>query len=272
MTLLTFALTALAIVQAQRPTVGDTLWLGRAVAVPAGHVVRAADWEPPEPIELLGPPRVVVTGDSAEISYPVVLWRPGEHLIDVPGPLLLGSGGSVDSLAGQRMRLQVASVLPAAPVESIPPQPRASLVSRRAVSLFPLGILWVGAMALLLPLHWWWRRRGKPVQVATSAPDLPEPPLDRWADAGEYRAVANVSASRLRAAVAARVATAHTGLDTDRLLAHLEAARPDWPLDELADLLHALDNARFGLTTSPDAVALSRSTIELRERLLRDAA
>jgi hypothetical protein len=272
MTLLTFVLIALAIVQVQRPTVGDTVWLARTVAVPAGHVVRAADWEPPDPIELLGPPRVVVTGDSAEISYPVVVWRPGEHLIEVPGPLLLGSGGLVDSLAGQRTRLQVASVLPRAPLDSIPPQPRASLVTRRAVSLVPLGILWLGALALLVPLHLWWRRRGKPLRISGLAPDVPEPPLDRWADAGEYRAVANVSASRLRAAVAARVAAAHEGLDTDRLLAQLAAARPDWPLDELADLLRALDNVRFGLTTSPDAMTLSRSTIELRERLLRDAA
>ena len=92
------------------------------------------------------------------------------------------------------------------------------------------------------------------------------------ADAGEYRAVANVAAARLRSTVAERVASAHPGLDTERLLAELAAARPHWPLEELGELLVALDNARFGLTTSSDALELSRSTLELRDRLLREAA
>jgi hypothetical protein len=101
---------------------------------------------------------------------------------------------------------------------------------------------------------------------------LPDAPLERWADAGEYRAVANVSAVRLRAAVAQRVAGAHPGLDTERLLAELAAVRPDWPLEELGEVLRALDDARFGLTASPDTLRLSRSSFELRERLLREAA
>jgi hypothetical protein len=261
------------LLQGRGPTVGDTVWLSRTVALPPGHVVRAPDWDPADPIEPLGRPRVVVTGDSAEIAYPVVVWRPGQHLIDLPGPLLLGPGGTVDSLAGKRMRLEVSSVLPAVPPDSVlPPQPRASLVARREVSLAPLAVLWAAAVILLLPLHLWWRRRGKPVRVAAPAQPVVDPPLDRWADAGEYRAVANISAVRLRAAVAQRVAAAHPGLDTERLLAELAAVRPDWPLDELGDILRALDDARFGLTGPADALGLSRSSFELRERLLREAA
>jgi hypothetical protein len=94
----------------------------------------------------------------------------------------------------------------------------------------------------------------------------------RWADDGEYRAVANVAAVRLRAALAQRVAAAHPGLDTERLLAELAAARPDWPLEELGDLLRALDDARFSDSGSPDALQLSQSTLAMRDRLLRDAA
>jgi hypothetical protein len=260
-------------VQARGPTVGDTVWLSRTVALPPGHVARAPDWDPADPIELLGRPRVVVTGDSAEIAYPVVVWRPGPHSIDLPGPLLLGPGGTVDSLAGERVRLEVRSVLPPVPRDSVlPPQPRASLVSRPEVSPVPLAVLWTAALVLLLPLHLWWRRRGKPVRAAAMAQPVPDPPLDRWADAGEYRAVANISAARLRAAVAQRVAAAHPGLDTERLLAELAAVRPDWPLEELGDVLRALDDARFSLTASPDTLQLSRTSFELRERLLRDAA
>jgi hypothetical protein len=103
-------------------------------------------------------------------------------------------------------------------------------------------------------------------------PPVASPPLDRWADAGEYRAVANVAAARLRSAVAQRVAAAHPGLDTERFLGQLAAARPDWPLRELGELLRSLDDARFGEDGSLDVLDLSRSSIEMQERLLREAA
>jgi hypothetical protein len=261
--------------QRKQPTVGDTVWLTRMVAVPPGYAVRAAEWDPPEPIELLGRARVTGTGDSAQIAYPVVAWRPGNHQIELPGPLLLGPGGTVDSLAGARVRLEVASVLPPVPSDStLAPQPRAALVSRQVVSPGPLLMLWAAALALLLPVHLWWRRRGKPIRaqpIAIPAEAL-EPPMDRWADAGEYRAVAGVSAARLRAALAERVAAAHPGLDTERALAEIAAARPQWPIDEVADLLRALDDARFGVSTSPDVLDLSHSSIEMRDRLLRSVA
>jgi hypothetical protein len=274
MTVLLASLTAM-LLQGPAPTIGDTVWLSRAVAVPEGYAVRAADWDPDDPVELLGRARVTVRGDSAVIAYPVVLWRPGQHVVDLPGPLLLGPGGTVDSLRSERLRLEVSSVLPSVPNDSVlSPQPRASLVAQHVVSLGPVGILWAVALALLLPVHLWWRRRGKPTRVQPSVIDADtlEPQLSRWADAGEYRAVASVSAARLRAAVAERVAAAHPALDTERVLAELAAARPEWPLEELGDLLRALDDARFGHTPSLDALELSRSTIRLRDRLLRTAA
>ena len=263
------------LVQGTAPTVGDTVWLSRTVRVPSGHVVRAAEWEPSDPVELLGRGRVVMAGDSARISYPVVLWRPGQHTIQLPGPLLLGPGGTVDSLAAERVSVEVRSVLPPVPQDSaLAPQPRAGLVSRRVVSLAPVAVLWLASLALLLPIHLWWRRRGKPIPTAPPVvwADALELPLGRWADAGEYRAVANVAAARLRAAVEQRVASAHPGLDTERVLAEIAAARPEWPLQELSELLRALDDVRFGLVPASEALRLSRSTIEMRDRLLRDAA
>ena len=259
--------------QGAGPTVGDTVWLSRSIVVPPGHVVRPADWDPADPVELLGRPRVSLAGDSAEIAYPVVIWRPGPLAVDVPGPLLLGPGGTVDSLAGQRINLSITSVLPrGVPDSNIPPQPRASFVARSTVNLLPLAILWALALLVLAPLHIWWRRRGKPFSLAPTPVSMPEPPLSRWADDGEYRTVANVSAIRLRATVAQRVAAAHSGLDTDRLLAELAAVRPHWPLEELGEILRALDQARFGVATPSDTLELSRSSVELRERLLREAA
>jgi hypothetical protein len=262
-----------ALLQSPAPTVGDTIWLQRTVPLPAGSVVRAPDWDPVDPVELVGPPRIIVRGDSAELRYPVVVWQPGPLTVAVPGPLLLGSGGTVDSLAGQTVRLVVRSVLPDLPGDSLPPpQPRASLVPRRELSLLPLLLLWSLALVLLVPLHLWWRRRGPPMPPPPAAAPVPDPPLVRWADAGEYRAVVNLAAIRLRAVIAQQVPAAHSGLETDRLLAELAAARPQWPLDELAGLLRDLDDARFGYTDSPQALQLSESTFELRDRLLRAAA
>jgi hypothetical protein len=261
--------------QAAAPSVGDTVWLSRTVRVPAGYAVRAAEWEPSDPVELLGRAQVTQAGDSARISYPVVVWRPGQHQLEVPGPLLLGPEGTVDSLASERVSVELQSILPPAPPDStLAPQPRAGLVSRTVVTPLPLALLWLTALILLLPVHLWWRRRGKPARAAPPAisPDALDPPLSRWADAGEHRAVANVAAVQLRAAVAQRLPSAHSGLDTERVLAEIAAARPQWPLREISELLRGLDDVRFGLKPSAEALQLSRSTAELRDRLLRDAA
>jgi hypothetical protein len=97
------------------------------------------------------------------------------------------------------------------------------------------------------------------------------PPLDRWSDAGETRAVASVATRQLRAYIAAREPAAHVGLDTDDLLRAV-AGRTDWPLPELGDLLRSLDEARFGQGAFPDAVGLARWADELTPRLVGEAA
>jgi hypothetical protein len=266
-------LAALLVLQGTQATVGDTVWLGRSVRVPAGYTVRAGDWEPSDPFELLGRARVVVSGDSARITYPLVVWRPGRHELELPGALLLGPGGTVDSLRGQRTSLDVRSVLPPSDT-TLSPQPAASLVERRVVTLAPMVALWALSVVLLLPLHLWWRRRGKPTRTAapTPRPDALEAPLSRWADAGEHRAVASLATAQLRAALADRLPAAHMGLDTERVLAEVAAARPEWPLEDFGTVLRSLDDVRFGAAPSGQALDLSRSSMALRERLLRDAA
>jgi len=271
---MTGALLALLLVQqATLPTVGDTIWVGRTVRVPAGYTVRAGDWEPADPFQLLGRPRVVVSGDSARITYPLVVWRPGRHLVELPGALLLGPEGTVDSLPGQQTSLEVRSVLPSGD-STVSPQPAAALVERHVVTLAPLAGLWVLTFVLLLPLHLWWRRRGKPMRPAAPAPppEALEAPLVRWADAGEHRAVASVATAQLRTALAERLPAAHMGLDTERVLAEVAAARPDWPVEDFGVVLRSLDDIRFGAAASSQALGLSHSSMALRERLLRDAA
>lgn len=254
------------------PTVGDTIWVTQTVSVPAGITLRPADWNPPDPIERLGAPRVALRGDSADVAYPIVVWRAGPITVSVPGPLLLGQGGRIDSAPPRPVELRVASVLPAQPIESIAPQPRADFIPRTTLSLAPLLILLLVAALVLAPLHWWWRRRGSPrPRPSLALLGTVAPPLDRWADAGETRAVASVAAQRLRSVIAARMPDAHQGLDTEDLLRVL-GRRHDWPLGELTDLLRSLDEARFGDAAFPDAVGLSRWADELTPRLGAEAA
>ena len=266
-------LAILLVLQATPPTVGDTVWIGRTVRIPAGYTVRAGDWEPADPFQLLGRPRVTVSGDSARITYPLVVWRPGRHVVELPGALLLGPGGTVDSLPGQQTSLEVGSVLP--PGDStVSPQPSAALVERHVVTLAPVVGLWALTIVLLLPLHLWWRRRGKPTRAAVPVPrpEVLEAPLTRWADAGEHRAIASLATTQLRTALADRLPSAHLGLDTERVLAEVAAARPEWPLEDFGSVLRSLDDIRFGAAASSQALGLSRSSLALRERLLRDAA
>ena len=103
------------------------------------------------------------------------------------------------------------------------------------------------------------------------APGLREPPLDRWADAGESRAVAAVAPARLRAQIATRMPAAHAGLDTEDVLRAV-AGRFDWPLAELGDLLRSLDEARFGHTAFPDTTGLARWAEAMAPRLVAEAA
>ena len=98
-----------------------------------------------------------------------------------------------------------------------------------------------------------------------------EAPLERWADAGESRAVASVATGRLRSLIAERMPAAHVGLDTEDVLRAV-AKRADWPLAELGDVLRSLDEARFGDTAFPDAVGLARWAGELAPRLTPDLA
>ncbi|HEX5633139.1 MAG TPA: hypothetical protein VFX50_07925 [Gemmatimonadales bacterium] len=245
----------LALLAQQGPTVGDTLWIGRVLAVPRGAAVRPAPWSPTGDVEVLGPARVERHGDSVLVAYPAVAWRPGTHEVNVPGALLLLEGGGVDSLPGFRATVTVASVLPAQRDSTVAVQPPAETVRRGERSPRPLVLLLAGALLALAPLHWWWRRRGEPLPDEARRA-VATPPLARWAEAGEARAALAVAASALRDAVARGCPNATAALETERCIEELRAGRPGWPLDEIATVLRALDEARFRPEAYPDAAGL----------------
>ena len=252
----------------QGPTVGDTVWIARTIAVPQGAAVRPQPWNPTGDVEALGPARLLRRGDSAEIADPAVVWRPGVHEVTVPGPLLLLDGGGVDSAPAYRVSLQGASVLPAGVVDSaIPVQPAVTTVHRGDRSVRPLLLFLLGAAVVLAPLHWWWRRLAVAPQPAVPRPEA-KAPVARWADAGEGRAALTVAAESLRSAIVRGAPEATPALETEECIAAVRRTRVDWPVDELAALLRRLDAARFRPGNASDVGALLADTARMTATLV----
>jgi hypothetical protein len=254
--------------QSPLPTVGDTIWIERRVTLPGGAEVRAANWEPPAALALLGRPLVRREGQDAVVAYPVVAWASGTHLLAVPGPLLIRADGRSDTLPSESRTLQVASVLPPdAEPDRLPPQPEAGIVRERITSPLPLLVLLPIAGGLFALLVWWWRRRGPPL-VAPHAIHRAAPiPLQEWSEAGEQRAVAAVVARGLRQAVTGRLPGTAPGLVTSRLLRVLAEQRPQWPAEEIGIVLRALEAAEFAEQPGADVQALAERAARLRARL-----
>lgn len=210
----------IALLVPQSPTVGDTIWLERSLSVPAGISVRPRPIAPSLLLDPLAPPRVVLRDQEAVIQYPIVIWRPGRHAVEIPGPILVRPDGWSDTLAAVTRLVDVASVLPAGrPPDSLAPRPAEEPISRRERSPLPTLVLLAGAGVILLPVHLWWRRRGAaPDPLPPPAPALEPETLDRWLTMGETRAALEGWSALLRSASGA------SG-ERDRILARLEEAR-----------------------------------------------
>lgn len=249
------------------PTVGDTIWVTRSVAVPNGYAVRPNGWTLTGAVELLGQPTVERAGDSAMVRYPLVAWDPGRHTVIVPGPILIAPSGAEDTLPPRSMTLTVRSVLPAGvPDSAIQIQPGIGVVTRGEASPGPLAVAMVVATIVVVLLRWWRRRPGR--ITASRIPALPVAvaPLESWHLAGEDRAVVAFASRSLRDTISRACPTVPVELPADRVVEILAQERPQWPLTELASLLGELDAARFSSAT-PDALGLARRSDQLRERL-----
>jgi hypothetical protein len=220
--------------QAQAPTVGDTVWVVTEVPLAPRQIVRPQGWDLGELAQVLGPPQVELTADSATIRYPVAFWYPGDHLVTVPGPIVVNPEGRSDTLPARRLVVSIRSVLPAgANRDSLAPRDPASPVPQTRPSILPLGVALLGVAGLSGLIGWrlWSRRR--PV-VVTREPDPPAPDvarlLDAWAAAGETRTALD-GWSHLVEVEAKRRGAGLDQAETARLLEALEADgfRPDPP-------------------------------------------
>ena len=253
------------VVAPARPTVGDTVWLEREVAVPAGWQIRAGKLEPSEAVEPLADPAVLRSPDGWVVRYAVVAWRPGVQRLTLPLMWRLAPDGQADSTAGGVASFAVASVIPDTVVA---PDPQGPLAPLRVPHRSPVPPLVAAAIALAF-LGAGVAVRRRPPRPPRPAPHLPverEVPDGRWLAAGEPKAAAARAVWRLRVALARAVPEAHPGLAVGECLAAVARARPDAPLRELRDLLEQLDRVAFASAHGTDIAALAA----MARRLARD--
>lgn len=252
---------ALSLLQASAPTVGDTIWVERVVEVAPQYLAQVPEWELEGDIELLGTPVLRREGDSIRLAFPLVAWRPGDYTVSVPGPRLIAQDGHVEDIPSLAMILTVRSVLPDVPKDSLAVRPEAGVIPRPVVSLWPMALL-LGIAALIMGPAWWlWLRRGR-AGPSRAAPRAPDPPLERWIEAGERRAVLAAATGAVRDAVAKRIPDAHTGLETEACIAALTDTDAMRDSAIIASLLRDLDEARFAPEGSDAVVELFRRATE----------
>ncbi|MDZ4673709.1 MAG: hypothetical protein SGI84_04580 [Gemmatimonadota bacterium] len=212
-----------ALVQAPPPPlVGDTVWIERQVRAPAGSLLRPLPWQPGAMATLLGAPVIEVRTDGWLMRYPVVFWEVGRHRLQVPGPLVIREDGRTDSLPAQAVEIEVGSLVPRGQTvaDTVAPKPAADLLPVAERSLQPAVLLGLLAALVLAPLHWWWRRRGRPVpggSTPASGLSLPPDVYAKWSAMGEWRLVADGWIARLEAQ--------SQGPERERLLRDLRSAR-----------------------------------------------
>jgi len=241
------------------PTVGDTVWLERAVGAPAGWRIRAGKLVPSSDMEPLADATVLrVEGPSGGwlVRYPVAVWTPGAHTIALPPVWRMGPSGETDSLAGGYARVDVRSVIP----DSIPqPQARGAIAPlrsdhRSAIPPLAAGVVAAGLLAGAIAL----RRRPRPAHPSPHVPVEPQVPDARWLGAGEPKAVAARASALLRTALARAYPTAAPGLSTAECLAVLSHDVAAERLQPLADLLRRLDGIAFAPGEGTDVATLAR--------------
>ena len=182
----------LLLLQGGAVTVGDTVWIERAVASVGSSVLRPQVWNVGTVGQQLGPAEVRVGAGGAVVRYALVLWYPGEHLLTMPGPVVVKRDGSSDTLPPSSVRVRVTSVLPAgAQRVTLPPKPARTPVSLAERSLLPLAAIVLVIGLLWAVIAWFWRRRGAlpPVPPPKPTTQVFHDPatLHRWGEAGEHR-------------------------------------------------------------------------------------
>ncbi|MDH4045013.1 MAG: hypothetical protein OEW06_11185 [Gemmatimonadota bacterium] len=239
----------------QGATVGDTIVLERIVPVAPGTHGRTRELDASEVVEPLGVPTVVSVATGLRVRHVIALFTPGVHAVSMPAIEVLHPDGTVEVVLGDTALVRVAAVIPDSMETPVPMPSQAPLarpVRRPGRAAAPV----VGVLVLLAVWLAWWRRTAREVARPPEPAAVLELPLMRWLASGERRAVATVAVHRLRTAVADAVPDADRATTASEWQAIVAAAQPAWPVAELADILRALERARFAPIGADDLVEL----------------
>jgi hypothetical protein len=248
------------------PTVGDTVWLERVVPALPGAVGRARALTADELVEPLRPPEIVTTTRGLVVRYTVAFFAPGRHELPMPALEVVHPDGGVELVLGDTALAVVRAVVPDT-AEAPEVRDARSPLGRVAAEPLPVVLLGGGTAAALALWAFLRRRRGPAPGPAEPQAPAPEAPLLRWLAAGERRAVATLAMQRLRLRLEAAVPQATRGLALAECLAVIGAARRDWPLRELSDVVTALERARFAPLAGDDLTELVDRADVLLDRL-----
>jgi hypothetical protein len=248
------------------PTVGDTVWLERLVPAPPGAVGRARPLSADELVEPLRSPEIVSAPAGLVVRYAVAFFATGRQALAMPALEVVHPDGAVELVLGDTVMAEVQALVPDT-ATAPPPRGARDPLNRVAPSPWPLAALGGGTAAALALWAVLRRRRGPAPPPAEPEPATAEAPLLRWLASGERRAVATLAMLRLRRRIESAVPTASAGLALAECLVRTAAARADWPIRELTDLLTALERARFAPLAADDLTELVDRADLLLERL-----
>jgi len=109
------------------------------------------------------------------------------------------------------------------------------------------------------------RRRGPRPTWDSGGPDMVEPPVERWIQAGEPRAVAALAMARIRERLQELAPETNLAMSNGEVLTVLNEKHPTWPTGDLSDALLSLERASFAPAVASDVMAI----VESAENTLR---
>jgi hypothetical protein len=251
-----------------QPSVGDTVWIERAVPAPAGWRLRPGRLTPGENYEPLTDPVVLRDESGWLVRYGVVMWAPGAVTVTPPPVWRLGPAGEADSLEGGSLAVQVRSVIPDTLTAPEPKPALAPLWPDMRRPIAPAAAILVAGLTLAGGVLW--RRRGPRSLPDPATPSRGEPIDDaRWIAAGEARAVGARVAAELRRALTRVVPAAHPALSTFEVLAITARELPQVEQKELSAVLTALDQVGFAVVHGAEIRDLAKRARALAREFAR---
>ncbi len=244
-------------------TVGDTVVIERVLELSAAGVrARVSAIESSSSIEPLGEPTVSYEVDGVRIRYTIAVFAPGTLQVELSEIALMHVDGEFETVGGGTAIVVVESVLPIVSDSSPEARPSLAPIGRVTSNLNLAGIL---PVVVLLAATIWGvlRRRRRPRPTWDSGgSDVVAPPVARWIQAGEPRAVAALAMAHIREKLQVLAPETNLAMSNGEVLVVLNEKYPDWPIGDLSNALLSLERANFAPAVAADVMAVVESAEE----------